>query len=78
MSSKALEPFVDMAFSGTDLERVEYKDGRKKAFGYRADILPKVCEVWLKAREAKVLQSQQLPKAQQGHVSHSLPVGFQM
>src|SRR5262249_44137805 len=35
----------------------------KKAWGYRADLLPKVCTVYLKARDAKKLLDNQLPIA---------------
>jgi hypothetical protein len=38
------------------------KDGRK-AWGYRADLLPKICTVYLKARDAKKLLDNQLPIA---------------
>jgi len=37
-------------------------DGRK-AWGYRADLLPKVCTVYLKARDAKKLFDSQIPIA---------------
>lgn len=64
LASKALEPFYNEVFDGTDLEPIEYIDGAGKvAKGYSAAILPKVCEIWLKAREAQTLQSSQLPKA---------------
>lgn len=63
VASKALEPFINAVFGELDLTPVIYKDGRKTVTGYPADILPKVCEVWLRAREANAIQASQQPKA---------------
>jgi hypothetical protein len=64
LASKALEPFYHDVFDDSDLAPIEYvDDGGKAGRGYSATILPKVCEIWLKAREAKTLQASQLPKA---------------
>lgn len=63
LSSKALEPFLPLVFEENELAPIEYKDGRRKAKGYDAKILPKMCDVWLRARDAKALQEQQLHKA---------------
>ena len=38
------------------------------AYGYRAEILPKVCDVFLDAEKAKVLRHDQLHIAAQGHI----------
>ncbi len=35
---------------------------------FNAEVLPAVCEIWLKAREKGTLQDQQLPKAQQAEL----------
>ena len=83
LASKALEPFYNEVFDGTDLEPIEYIDGAGKvAKGYSAAILPKVCEIWLKAREAQTLQCRN-PDARprthryycSGRRSHRLPTG---
>jgi len=63
VASKALEPFIRNTFDTKDLTPISYKEGRKVTSGYSASILPKVCDVWLKARDANALQSSQLPKA---------------
>jgi aryl carrier-like protein len=39
-----------------------------RASGYRAEVLPEVCEVWLKARDAGVLQKQQQHIAAQADI----------
>jgi hypothetical protein len=43
-------------------------DGERVVRGYDAAILPGVCNVWLRAREAGALQTQQLPKAQKAEI----------
>ena len=68
LASKPLLPLINKNFSGTDLSPVEYNDNGKIAYGYRAEILPKVCEVWLEARDNGVLQTQQLPKAKKAEI----------
>lgn len=62
LSSKALHRFVSEVFDPSDLETITYLDSGKEYVGYPAHILPKVCEVWLKARDANTLQKSQLPK----------------
>jgi len=74
LAAKNLEPFID-----DDLRRsttpVTFrplrggggKEGNKQ-IGYRAEILPKVCEVMLEARDAKVLQANQQRLAIQADV----------
>jgi P63C domain len=63
LASKALHPFIHEVFDGMDLAPVEFVDGEKLWVGYDAKTLPKVCEVWLRADEAKVLQRSQAGKA---------------
>lgn len=50
------------------LEPIECIDGNRIVTVYDARILPLVCEIWLKAREAGALQRQQLDKAQKAEV----------
>jgi hypothetical protein len=69
VASKALEPFISSTFDDGDLVPIEYTtDGENILKGYDATIFPKVCEVWLKAREHKTLQSSQLPKAMKAEI----------
>jgi len=58
-----LKPFISNELINGPLKQIVYKDGRKKVVGYGAEILPAVCDVWLKAREAGALQNQQKQKA---------------
>lgn len=69
IASKALEPFIYGIFEEEDLKPIEYTtDGKNVLKGYGATILPKVCEVWLKAREYNTLQASQLPKAMKAEI----------
>ena len=63
-----LKPFINNELYGGLLTPIEYVDGKQIIIGYDARILPVVCEVWLKAREAGALQEQQLPKAQKAEI----------
>lgn len=68
LASKSLQPHMEAVFGDSDLDPIEYKDGRRTMMGYPATILPKVCEVWLRARDAGDLQTQQLLKAQKAEM----------
>ena len=63
-----LKPFISDELINGPLKQIVYKDGRKKVVGYGAEILPAVCDVWLKAREAGKLQTQQKQKALKAEV----------
>lgn len=58
-----LKPFIDKVFPSGAPEAIEYTLKGRINRGYDASILPKICEIWLLARDAGVLQEQQLPKA---------------
>lgn len=68
LASKALIPFIGEVFDGVALDSVIYKNGSKQSVGYMADILPKVCEIWLLARESGTLQPSQLPRAKKAEI----------
>lgn len=64
-----LEPFINKATNDQALlQKIEYIDGDKVVQGYDARILPIVCDIWLRAREAGALQKQQFAKAQKAEV----------
>jgi len=73
LAPKSLEPFVD-----EDLRRssvpILFKPlkgggvGGNRAYGYNAELMPKVCEVMLQARDAGALQTQQLRLAKQADI----------
>jgi len=63
-----IQPFIDAGLREGVLKPVIYKDGRRHVIGYDARVLPKVCDIWLRARESGVLQKQQLFRAQKSEV----------
>lgn len=68
LASKPLKPFIDKVFSDMDLMPIEYLNNNVVTRGYNAAILPKVCEVWLQANDAGVLQLSQLPKVKKAEI----------
>jgi hypothetical protein len=63
-----LKPFIDNMLMDGPLKPIEYVDGDRIVTAFDAQILPAVCEIWLKARDAGVLQDQQLAKAKQAEI----------
>ena len=60
-----LNEFITNDLLDGPLKPIDYVEGDRVVRGYDASILVAVCGVWLKARENKRLQKQQLSKAQQ-------------
>lgn len=66
---KALEPFVNKHLGDLQSISVRYRTERGKlALGIRADIIPKICEVWLDAEERGKLGSRQRQIAEKAKV----------
>ena len=66
VDGKALEPFVSKKLSEATTEPIIFRTPRGAiAYGYEAQVLADICEAVLAAREAGVLQKQQLHIAQQ-------------
>lgn len=63
-----LNSFIDKELREGPLQVIEYVDGDRIMRGFNAEVLPVVCEIWLRAREAGALQKQQLEKAQQAEL----------
>lgn len=68
LAPSQLNSFIDNELREGPLKVIEYVDGDRIMRGFSAEILPAVCEIWLRAREAGALQKQQLDKAQQAEV----------
>lgn len=68
VDAKNLQPFIDEALDSV-LNLIEYKSKNGNIIeGYDARILPKLCKVYLDAREEKKLVTQQLPLARASEV----------
>lgn len=63
-----LKPFISDELRQGPLAPIDYLDGVRVVRGYDASILPAVCDVWLRAREAGALQAQQLNKAKNAEI----------
>lgn len=68
LASKALEPFIQEVFEDGYLETIQYVVNDTVNTGFDATILPKVCEVWLKAKDAGALQASQLARAKKAEI----------
>lgn len=60
-----LKPFTDTVFQGGPSFEIKYraKNGKAVYTGYNAEILPVLCEVYLRARDAGILTESQKPLA---------------
>ena len=63
-----LKPFISNELTSGPLTALEYVDGDRTVGGFDATALPAACDVWLRAREAGALQTQQLDKAQKAEM----------
>lgn len=63
-----VRPFISQDVLEGALKPILYKDGRRHVIGYDASVLTKACNIWLAAREAGVLQKQQMERAQRAEV----------
>lgn len=68
LAPSQLKPFISQEMLEGPLKPIDYVDGSRVVRGYDASILSAVCNVWLKAREAGVLQEQQLDKAMKAEI----------
>lgn len=63
-----LKPFIDNDLFDGPLRTISYETGKRIVTGFDASVLPIVCDIWLKAREAGALQEQQLDKAKKAEI----------
>jgi hypothetical protein len=55
MDARNLEPFIDNQLSDV-INPIEFKNNQGQTiYGYKAEVIPLVCDLYLKAREAKAL-----------------------
>jgi len=68
VASNNLKPFIDKELIEVLKPVIYYIDSTKKTSGYKADILPELCNLYLKARRANVLLPQQENLATQAEI----------
>lgn len=68
LAVERLKPFISDDLMNGPLKPIEFRDGRRVVAAFDANALPAVCDVWLRAREAGVLQGQQAERAQKAEI----------
>src|SRR6185437_11713803 len=68
VAPRQLKPFIDKDLLDGPLAPIDYLDGDRLVRGYDAGVLVEICNIWLRAREARALQKQQLAKAQKAEI----------
>jgi hypothetical protein len=63
-----VKKFIPNDLEDGPLRPIVYRVNRRLVTGYNADILPIVCDVWLRAREKGALQPQQHDKAMKAEI----------
>lgn len=68
LTAKNLKPFISKDLYVTS-SQIEFKlPSGQRAFGYKAEMLPQICEVYLKARDADALVTSQMHVAKQADI----------
>src|ERR1039458_3908866 len=70
IAGERLKPFISDALALVASNPIIYAQGKGGgvAHGVQAGVLPQICDVWLKARDAKVLSLKQLPIARKADI----------
>lgn len=70
LANQRLKPFIDLELAASLSSPVEFlpKHGGRSAFGLKAELIPAICDVWLKAREAEALTTTQKRVAQRAEL----------
>lgn len=68
VAPKNLRPFISDEMRAGPLVPITYQDKGRTVVGFDATVLPSVCEIWLKAREAGKTQEQQKDKVQKAEI----------
>jgi IS1 family transposase len=68
LAPRRLHPFISEDLLSGPLKPIIYRVGRSIEVGFDAQILPAICDIWLKARDAGILQDQQLDKAKKAEI----------
>lgn len=68
LAPSQIQPHIDQELLEGPLKPLVYREGQRRVVGYQAEVLPAICEVWLRAREANSLQQQQLLRARNAEV----------
>lgn len=68
LATKSLEPLISKEILSTTVPVVFVTATGGKALGYKAELLPKVCDLFLQARSENLLTKQQMPIAEKAEM----------
>ncbi|MEI9987929.1 MAG: P63C domain-containing protein [Aliidongia sp.] len=63
-----LKPFISDELAAALFEPLQYRSGNRVVSGFEAKWLPEICDVWLRARDAEALQTQQFERAKNAEI----------
>ncbi len=68
LAPERLKHFISKELINGPLTPIIYNQNSRRITGFDAEVLPGICDVWLQARDAGVLQAQQLDKAKKAEI----------
>ncbi len=68
LAPESLKPFISSDLNGGPLTPIKYQQNSRIVYGFSAEVLPEICDVWLRAKDAGALQKQQLDKAKKAEI----------
>ena len=68
LAPERLKPFISKELVDGPLTPLNYIQNSRRVTGFDAEVLPGICDVWLQARDAGALQTQQLDKAKKAEI----------
>ena len=68
LAPERLKPFISRELVDGPLTPLIYSQKSRRITGFDAEVLPGICDVWLQARDAGALQTQQLDKAKKAEI----------
>ena len=68
LAPERLKPFISKELVDGPLTPLNYIQNSRRVTGFVAEVLPGICDVWLQARDAGALQTQQLDKAKKAEI----------
>ena len=68
LAPSSLKPFITNDLINGPLSPIKYQQHSRIIYGFDSEVLPAVCDIWLKARESGALQQQQFDKAKKAEI----------
>ena len=68
VAPERIKQFIPIELINGPLKPLKYQQNSRIITGFDAEVLPAICDVWLQARDAGKLQTQQLDKARKAEI----------